>query len=168
MRKKLCSLLVGVLLATVLSIPAFASNTCSCGGKMDKTVHRTPWLTVGYTDCTHGYVYAKDALLECTEVTTYVCQRCGKGFSTEVTRKDVKCLASKSLSVDMFDGETCSVCSANAVVTKTHHTSWLTVETDKDGNSSQERLLVKTTVCENCGTGTTTEETETRVTRLHG
>ena len=168
MKKKICSLLAGTLLVTALSVPAFAATRCFCGGKMEKTVHQTPWITSEYVDCSHQDFHTKDAVQECTEVTSYVCQRCGQGFHTEITRKNIKCLEPKAQDEIATDGATCSACWTNGLSTKTHRTPWLTVETDKDGNSRQKRTVVKTFVCENCGNGTITEETEARIIRLHG
>lgn len=168
MKKKILSLITCSILIAIFSIPAFAASHCFyCGGSMKQTVHYTPWLTVGYQECKHGHFYAKDALIERTKVTTYVCSNCGKGYTTNQTLNDTKCLATKSTSSDTTDGEPCFNCSENSVTVKTHKTPWLTTATNENGVSTQERIVVKTSICGNCGQGGTTNETETRTICLH-
>lgn len=168
--KKLVTMVLTLALAGgMLATPTFATNYCFfCNGAMNKTVHYTPWLTVGYQDCEHDFLYAKDALIERTKVTTFTCRNCGKGYTTNLTIPDKKCLANKNAASTATDGDPCFFCSENSVTVKTHHTPWLTTATNENGVSTQERLIVKTSICGNCGRGGTTNETETRTVRLHG
>ncbi len=169
MKKRICSLLICSLLVAIFSIPAFASTWkwCSCGTAMEGNTHYTPWLTVSYRDCVHGHLYSRDANVERLAITTYVCRKCGKGFTEQEQQTDIQCLATKTANLDLTEGDTCPVCLENAVLTKTHETPWLTTATNENGISTQERIVVKTSVCGNCGQGGTTNETETRTIRLH-
>ncbi len=174
MKKKVISLFICSILVALLSIPAFAVTVqcSSCGGYMAQTIQYGPWLTVGYTDCTHGKLYARDAKVERLVIITYVCQRCGHGFTEEYTDEDTRCLATKSMNLDLPEGDvveggTCSICDADAVITEIQNGPWFTISTDENGISTQERLIIKTDVCSNCGRGYTTEATETRTIRLN-
>lgn len=170
--KKTLSLIMCSLLIAMLSLPVFASTTrfvgwCSCGGRIDETVNTTSWIGVGFVDCTHGKPHAKDSVQERTVITSVICSRCGEGTVAQAKEERYYCYAPKSASLSLPEGSLCPICSENAVVVKTNSTSWLTTETDENGISTQERIVVKTSVCGNCGQGGTTNETETRTIRLH-
>lgn len=174
MKKKVISLFVCSALLALLSTPAFAITVqCSfCGGYMTQTIQYSPWLTAGHTDCTHGKIYAQDTKTERLAIITYICPRCGQGFTEEHTEEATRCMSTKRRNLilpegEVVEGDTCSVCYADAVVTETHNSPWLTIATDENGISTQERLIIKTDVCSNCGRGGTTEETETQTVRLH-
>lgn len=166
--KKTLSLIMCSLLIAMLSLPAFASGWCSCGGRLEETVNTTSWVGVGFVDCTHGKPHAKDSVQERTVITSVICSRCGEGTVAQAKEERYYCYAPKSASLSFPEGSLCPVCSENAVVVKTNSTSWLTTETNENGVSTQERIVIKTSVCGNCGQGGTTNETETRTVRLHG
>lgn len=165
--KKALSLIMCSLLIAILSLPAFASGWCSCGGHLKETVNTTSWVGVGFVDCTHGKPHAKDSVQERTVITSVICSRCGEGTVAQANEERYYCYAPKSASLSFPEGSLCPVCSENAVVVKTNSTSWLTTEIDESGISTQERIVIKTSVCGNCGQGGTTNETETRTIRLH-
>lgn len=169
MKKKFLSLFACLTLIAILSIPAYAAkfDWCSCGSLMDGTTYYAPWRTIGYADCIHGHLYTKDALVERTVATTYVCRRCGRGYNEEKTERDRQCLATNATSLELPEGDTCPICLEDAVLTTTYKTSWATIATDENGNSEQKRTIAMTSVCGNCCRGGTTEETETRTIRLH-
>lgn len=186
--KKISSLVLGLLMAVLISIPAFAANAeidmylsywCSeCGGKMTTELHYTGWVTKEFVDCTHGIAASKDARQECLRVVNNSCPRCGNYEILEDVQERYRCYAStraieeteelaEELAALPVTGE-CTECENGEVVRTFHRqTPWITVATTEDGMSEQTCIDVSNYQCRNCFNVELQEETLSRTVKLH-
>ena len=142
--KKLATMILTLALAGgMLAIPAFAASRCvDCGERMSETTYRAPWITVKYVDCTHGELYAKDAVEERTIAKTSVCTGCQHGFTTEEKKLRYYCIERRQADENEFEETPCTFCGKEVELVKTHYTPWITTEKLEDGRSLQERKII--------------------------
>lgn len=176
MKKKFCTMTLGVLLIATLSVPAFAASTWCSTCQVNKKVYNqyTGWITQEFVDCTHGRPNSKDAYQTRIHVITYKCPSCQFGSYEEVTEDRYKCYAStraieeaEELAALPVVGE-CTECENGEVVRTFHRqTSWITVATTEDGLSEQTCIDVSNYQCRNCFHAELQEETLHRTVKLH-